>query len=280
MLGLTLFCTCILLVALTAGMYAMRVFAVISQAQALADQMALAGACKLNEHNQLGQLNELVGGCRQLVYASRLNYEQSAQIDDNLNLPIDNLHLLTEQLLSEDRDSALEIERQTMLWRSAALTKSTKAIAHAVETSYCHAGVPGLAIKYPEVQSISFGAVQSINSSVSAVKGIPELAAYDATIKVYEPTGTLYRGSANAKLPGEDSDLHFYLSSLAAPVSNWTAPPRLILPTAVVPVDNKYSPSAVRVSVTIPIEFHNDILPQLELTAVSAAASTGAATIP
>src|SRR5277367_6601362 len=74
----------LLILFITIGTSFSMVLFVQNQVQRLADQVALTGACQLNDGNRLGQMNNLVARCRQLVYASRQNTYLAANSSSDL----------------------------------------------------------------------------------------------------------------------------------------------------------------------------------------------------
>src|SRR5262245_30519447 len=82
-----------------------------SRLQSSADEIAMAGARKLNEFNRLGQMNDMVARCRQMVYASN---KQMTEAESDHNDPL--MEKLTRQLDDEALESAgtLDTERKKL----------------------------------------------------------------------------------------------------------------------------------------------------------------------
>lgn len=216
-----------------------------NQLQKLADQVSLAGACQLNDGNRLGQMNDLVARARQLVYASRQNYE--ASFNNNKEL-----QQLTQQLLEEDRQSVTRLEKERIRLQALSVKEARKAMNEVFSSQKDAYGVslPWIVVKPPALTGVTFGSVSNVDSNASAKHGIEELIAHDQTAK-FVRKDLLYCGNINAKLPQEDNDLDFYLSSLAAPVQEIIAPARLILSDSFHPQTAVYLPTAVEVRVGI-----------------------------
>src|SRR5262249_28858838 len=75
------------------------VFFAQSRLQSSADEIALAGARKLNEFNRLGQMNDMVARCRQLVFATD---KQKTEVEESHKNP------QLEKLIRQLDDEALE----------------------------------------------------------------------------------------------------------------------------------------------------------------------------
>src|SRR5437868_14204820 len=50
-------------------------FFIYNRLQASANEVALEGARTLNQHDSIGQMNNMIGRCRQLVYSSDKKYD-------------------------------------------------------------------------------------------------------------------------------------------------------------------------------------------------------------
>src|SRR5438093_12158379 len=80
-------------------------FFIYNRLQASANEVALAGARKLNEHDSIGQINNMIGRCRQLAYSSTKKY-------DDVMAHYPQLETLAQELRDEAQSSANELETQ------------------------------------------------------------------------------------------------------------------------------------------------------------------------
>src|SRR5690242_3291116 len=71
MLWLSLLGFLTVIIGLMVGASFINLLFVQNQVQKLTDEATINGAVKLNDGNRIGQMNELVSHCRQLVYTSR-----------------------------------------------------------------------------------------------------------------------------------------------------------------------------------------------------------------
>jgi len=122
--------------------------------QSSADEIALTGAKKLNENDRLGQMNNMVARCRQLVYSSREDYEHTKR-----DFP--DLESFASPLLNESRQSAtdMETERKTLTARVQA--EAEAAMQHKfneIKAGYALT-LPWLSIHSPQLKMTAFGKV-------------------------------------------------------------------------------------------------------------------------
>jgi hypothetical protein len=236
----------LLLIFITIGTSFSMVLFVQNQVQRLADQVALTGACQLNDGNRLGQMNNLVARSRQLVYASRQNTYLAANSSTDLQQ-------LAQQFLDEDRQNAVALDQERGRLQILASREATQAMkdTFAQQSALYTMVLPWLVVKAPSMSNASCGQINAIDSNVTALTGIEDLADYDRSKKYIQKASQLYAANTDEKLPGEDGDLHFYLASLAAPVNDNIAPARLALSSVFRPVVGSYLPSATNVSVQI-----------------------------
>jgi hypothetical protein len=221
-----------------------------------ADNLTLSLAGALNKDDKIGQMNNVVARCRELVFVSRQNADAASQERNQILAPLAN------QLLDESRSSAqfVEAERKNEI---AYITKKTR---EAVEryTMGTHNEstftLPWFKTYDPQVQDVYLGYIDKVQSNVINTGVITELRDHDEKQKYFEKGSQLYRGNIDAKLPSPDSDLIFKISSLPADVDSSVSPPRLTNPEVFVKLsplflDEKYTnqrsadqiPSAVEV---------------------------------
>ncbi|PWT99629.1 MAG: hypothetical protein C5B53_05115, partial [Candidatus Melainabacteria bacterium] len=246
-------------------------FDVQGRLQHFVDEVALCGACELNRSNQLGLINELTARCRQSVYAARENRSiaQYASPEEQM---------LADDILDEDRQDAdqLNIERKEL--EKSTMAAARKAVLESFNSQsekFC-LSLPWLWVKKPYLVSIEFGSVYGTESNVKALTGIEQLATYDDSMKFTHKNSGLYTGNIDAKLPGEDSDLQFKISSLPASVNSVVAPARIILPEVFRMQPKEQLHSAVKVVIGVEVGsgvFHRTVN---TIIATGSAATSGA----
>src|SRR5271154_5887383 len=126
-----------------------------SQVQKLADEVAMAGACQLNDGNRFGQMNDLVVRCRELVFASRQN------CDTSFNNRNKELEQLTQQLLDEDRQNALLLEKERASLRTLAIKEATLTMNDVFSRQKAVYGLalPWLVVRPPVLSDLRFGSI-------------------------------------------------------------------------------------------------------------------------
>lgn len=191
-----------------------------------ADRLTLSLAESLNKDDKIGQMNNVVARCRELVYVSRQNADAAANERNAVLTPLAN------QLLDESRSSAQFVEAE----RKNEIAYLTKKARQAVEDYNMHThtdstfNLPWFKTYDPEVQDVYFGYIDKVQCNVTNTEVIPDLRLFDEQKKYFEKGSQLYRGNIDAKLPSPDSDLTFKLSSLPANVDRSVSPPRLTNP--------------------------------------------------
>lgn len=242
MLTMTALVVGLLLTACIIGFGFYLLLAQQKKGQGQADSLSLALAENLNKGDKVGQMNNVVARCRELVYVSRQNADTAASDRNAVLIPLAN------QLLDEARSSAqlVEAERKNQI---AYILKQTRS---SVDDYSVHTHVdstftlPWFKTYDPEVKDVYLGYIDKVQSNVTNTEVIPDLRVFDEQQKYFEKGSSLYKGNIDAKLPSPDGDLTFKLSSLPANVENSVAPPRLTNPEVFVnlgPVfeDGKYS---------------------------------------
>lgn len=209
---------------LMVGVSFLNILFVQNQAQKFADEAALAGAVTLNDSNRIGQMNDMVARSRQLIFTSRLVTELAPSTTPDLQQ-------LAGQFLDEDRQSAIDLEKERARLQLLCRVEAIKAINTRLtqQTSLYRNLAPWLRMNIPHVNSVEFGSVRNTDSNVQALKGVEDLYLYDKSKQFIDKSCMLYWGNIDAKLPEEDNDLTFKLSPLSAPVNNKISPARLAL---------------------------------------------------
>jgi hypothetical protein len=208
--------------------------------QTTADQISLNTALLLNDNDRIGQMNNVVEHCRELVYISRVNNDKAQE-------PMNRFwRVLAGQLLDESRENAQLVEDE----RKNQIKICVKNIQNAAWWRIKHAPtgsslqLPWFRADFPETSEVRLGWIYGVQSNVENLQVIPSLRDFDLQQKYIQKGSNLYMGNINAKLPEPDDDLDFKLSSLPAPVSGTVAPIRLTSPdvfrnTACIFADNK-----------------------------------------
>ncbi len=217
--------------------------------QTTADELAIAGARKLNELDRIGQMNNMIARSRQLVYASRHQLEIA-----QTHFP--QVVELSQKLVDEARDGAHELDQQRLHLRGVNSSEVQTAVMEKFnQLKERHAMVlPWIRVSIPENPQIRIGYIDQVQSNVSLLENLDELQNADQAPAVSDSQSKLYQENINPKLAGSDGDLNFKLSSLPAPVENTVAPARATLAASFKPVPNDDLQSAVQVEIVLQVE--------------------------
>jgi hypothetical protein len=212
--------------ALFACLVAFAFYMLMSQqkkGQTTADEASLSLARVLNDGDRIGQMNNVIERCRELVYTSRVN-------DDLAQDPKNTLWKdLSAQLLAESRENARLVEAE----RKNQIKVCVKNLQDIVWTRNKKAptgkrfSLPWFESYFPQVSELKIGSIKAVESNVENLQVIPNLREFDLQSKYIQKGSNLYMGNINAKLPSPDNDLDFKLSSLPADVAGTVAPSRL-----------------------------------------------------
>ena len=253
-----------------------------NQLQKFSDDIAMAGALQLNDADRLGQFNNLEARCRQLVYASRQQAIQTAQTSQGGNggLGGSDIQQLAQDLLDEDRQSAQELEKERLRLQNLAMQEAKVAISKEFnrQSTIYRMAMPWLKIEMPKLESVEFGTVADTASNVTALKAFDDLFDFDMKKKIVQPVSNLYYGSINAKLPDDDQDLNFRISTLAAPVRNQISGARLLSNDVFRTITDTQFPSTVRIAVSANVKPGGSVTAST-LKVVSCATTTGASIV-
>lgn len=254
-----------------------------SRLQNSANEIALAGARKMNENDRIGQMNNMTARSRQLVYCST---ETFAQVDASYT----HLRHLAEQLAEEARDSARDLDNEhDFLAHYAKVDAEGAMMAKYAEirTSYPMC-LPWLKVEAPTIGHYRSGKIVDVESNVPEMRGFSELATHDTTagyVKIY-PDMKLYKQAINARLPGTDSSLDFKIDSLPAPIADSASASIMSTSTAIAParavladkfrnVGGDEIPSACQVRLKLKVSTTLGATAQSEAQAIGTAAATG-----
>jgi hypothetical protein len=238
-----------------------------------ADEIALAGARKLNYMDRLGQMNNMICRSRQLVFTSQKQLSEA-----ETHYP--QVSLLAQRLHEESREMALELESQRQHLRTISREEATVAMQDKfdkLKNTY-PMWLPWLRVEMPSLTEKTFGKIKDIDSNAAQLQNVDELDGWDSTTYISNKPGLkLYKEGVNAKLPpGGDGDLNFKLSSLPTPVDKNINPARILLKKSFIELVGDDLPSAT--SVKLEIQLSTGLGPQAsnKMLAIGTAAATGA----
>lgn len=188
------------------------------------EKVALNAAQKLNDNDNAGKINNLIGCSRELVFDARSMHNKT------LDGPFLEYEKLAAQVLEQSRDGAELVadERQRLVNSSISELKSIvkeKTTPFGREVALFDA-----AVEKPRIESFSVGTLDNLESNVVASTGIPELTAYDTSHQYLKHGKDMdfYCARNSLKLPAPDDDLNFELSPLPIAVNGNSAPLRLV----------------------------------------------------
>ena len=191
-----------------------------------ADEVTLNVAKLMNGDDRVGQMNNVVERCRELVYVSRTNLNKSTSVPNGL------YQSLAQQLLDESRANSLlvENERLNQINLTTQRVKNYIAQHNGTTRTGSRLSLGFFQTQFPIILQADFGTTAGVQCNVENLLVIPELKDYDVNQRFIQPGSNLYMGNINAKLPSPDSDLNFMLASLPANVGGTVAPVRLANP--------------------------------------------------
>jgi hypothetical protein len=226
MLSVTALLAGILLFVCVVGFTGYMLLSQQKRGQTDADEVTLNVAKLMNGDDRVGQMNNVVERCRELVYASRANLTKAG----NMSTPL--YQSLAQQLLDESRANSqiVENERLNQINLTSQRVKNYIAQHNATTRTGSRLALPFFQTQFPVILQADFGAIAGVQCNVQNLLVIPELKDYDVNQHYIQPGSNLYMGNINAKLPAPDSDLNFMLASLPANVGGTVAPVRLANP--------------------------------------------------
>jgi hypothetical protein len=253
------------------------VFFAHNRLQTTADEIALAGARKLNEFNRLGQMNDLIARSRQLVFGVSKEYDQ---VRTESNNPA--MEKFAQQLKDEAVDSAAFLDNERQVLADLAATEAKAEMQKRfdeVKGSYSMV-LPWLTVQAPQLVTSGTGKLIGLQSNVQQLQGIDELVGTDKQAgNVFQGSGKLvsvYSIDKDATLPIANSP-HFYFSPLAAPIANDISPARTVLPETIESVKGNYAPCATELQLSLKVATGLGPHGEGVFNVRSAAAATGGA---
>lgn len=193
------------------------------RAQGEVESLAMDFATSINKDDWVGEMNNMTGFSRELVYTSRQAVDEVMK-----NKPF--LRPLAIQMMDEARQSAQLVDSEKQVLTELLLKKLQTASNIAADSQAktpSSLSLPGVDTKSPKVANVDAGYIEGVLSNVSGPQAIPELKDYDLQQKNISEKGGVYLGNKNALLPSPDDDLNFRFSSLPAPVKGTVSPTRL-----------------------------------------------------
>lgn len=242
--------------------------------QTSADEISLAGAKKLNDRDRIGQMNNMVARCRQLVHSSREDF-------DTTKKDYPELASFAEPLLEEARTSALDLELERKKMNAVAESEALQAMQarfNDIKGTYAMV-LPWLTIGTPVMTARGLGKFDEVQSNVTEFTQFTELKDVDRTQNyvTINPGGlNLYTAERNHKLVNTDADLDFNLSSLPPLVGKQVSSARNIQPKNMVPTKSGYASSAAGVILQLKVSTSLGVSTGSTLLAKGAALTTGA----
>lgn len=243
-----------------------------SRLQSSADEIALAGARKLNEFNRLGQMNDMIARSRQLLYGID---KQKEEVEGFHNDP--SFEKLTRQLDDEALESAeiLDSERHKLaVVANEEARKTMNQKFDQIKGSY-NIALPWLTIEAPGLVMNDTGSVSGMQSNAHELEGFPELSQDDKSNLIDGKPTSLYRAENDARLPIANSP-SFKFSPLPPAVGNEMAPARAVLPGSFKSLTGDYAPCCARAGLKINVGSGLGPKAKADFRVVSAAIATGA----
>jgi hypothetical protein len=264
---------------LTLGSSFGSLFFMYNRLQASANEVALEGARTLNAHDRVGQMNNMIGRCRQLVYSDSENY-------DAVVAHYPQLEQLALEMRDESIDNANLLESERLVLLNHARQTAIAAMEDkwdSIKGSYPIV-LPWLKVSAPGGLDFRLGKIENTESNVVEFTAFPELFTHDrGQGSIRQPDNpanpaalSLYRQCINARLPAPNAGLTFKITSLAAPVQGTISPARIVRNPAFEPIPSGQIPSAAQVRLTLPVATGLGAQASSVLTAIGSAAATGA----
>lgn len=239
--------------------------------QTTADELALAGARKLNEQDRIGQMNNMIARSRQLVFDANESV-------DTANLSLHHLSGLADRLHTESREGAALLESERQKLHIISQNEAFQTVLNRFNgLKEGHALVlPWLQVSIPVTPAVYFGCTDKVKSNVPVLEGVEELKSEDQSHNYLSTDGSqLYKDNIDARLPGSDGDLHFFISSLPAPVLTDIAPARAILARSYKDAADGQLTSTVRVELQLDVATGLGAHSESKMKAIGTAVATG-----
>lgn len=246
-----------------------------SRLHTAADEIAMAGAKRLNDRDRLGQMNNMIQRCRQLVFSSRKDFDKTKSQE---------IEQFAKQLLDEAKQSAKDLEDERKNVLGSAKNDANKAMTerfNKIKDTF-PMQLPWLIVGTPKFNLDDFGKIKEMDSNVEEMDKIEELKNKDRGSRYVKKHGSglsLYKAEDEGRLD-QDNELVFKLSSLPAPVKRTIAPARTFLQSKfdaeTVKSLEGYFPSSVKVTLKLDVESGLGPKVSSNMVATGTAITTGA----
>lgn len=258
------------------------------RSQYYVDSLAIDLAPKINVDDRVGQMNQLEGRNRELVFQSR---ERCNKINEQ---GLRFLQPMADQLLMEARDghALVEAERRNQIYL---IVQDVREAVHAYNKARNDRSnfiFSWLKTYEPDVLRVDLGSVNKVQSNVESLQFVEELAVWDRKQNFVEGGSNLYKGGIDARLPFPDTELEYQICSLPARIEGTYAPVRIInaeafrrLATIIdggkaVPYRLDQIPSAIQVFTKMEVAVDEDPAKRTAVRVASSAATGGATADP
>jgi hypothetical protein len=190
--------------------------------QSKIETLSLSMAVSINKDDWVGEMNNLTGYSRELVYSSRKAFEETVAHHPRMRP-------LALQLMDEARQSAALVETERGLLKVLILKDLQKTTNAADEDQSKKGGIslPGVSGEPTRITRVDAGYIDGVVSNVAVPTGMPDLREYDLANKYASEKSNTYLANIDARLPSPDDDIAFEFCSLPAPAKNTLAPERL-----------------------------------------------------
>lgn len=210
---------------LAAAMIVICFFMVLNQQRrdtSQTDAHALGFASQINGQDWVGEINNMTGFARELVFTSRQELQQ-------VNKECPQFNRLATQLLDEARLSAIQIEadKKTLLNDIDASIKVAIRKAESEQKTQRGLSLAWFSTEPSQLETVEIGFMDGVASNVRGPFAIPTLKEFDLNSKFLDEKSGFYNGNINAILPEPDNDLDFRICSLPACVKETVSPVRL-----------------------------------------------------
>ena len=216
---------CLILVLTGIAFWFQLVFFSNQRLQDSGEKVALIAAQKLNENDNVGRLNNLIGDSRELVFTARRMH------DVTLNNPhFRDYEKLAAQYVEQTREGARIVgdERQRLV--NATVADMRKLVKGKITSLGREVELFDAAVDKPVILDFKLGSLDNMESNVQAPHVVPELIAHDQAHSFLKrgKDFDFYVAGKSLKLPAPDDDLDFLLSPLPMAVNESAAPMRLV----------------------------------------------------
>ncbi len=186
------------------------------------DAHALGFAAKINGQDWVGEINNMTGFARELVFTSRQDCLQ-------VQRECPQFAELATQLLDEARLSAMQVEADKRTLLNGIDTSLKVSIRSAEQEQKKQRGLSlaWFSTEASQLETVEIGFMEGVASNVRGPEAIPALKTFDTSSKFLDEKSGFYNGNINAKLPEPDNDLDFRICSLPACVKATVSPVRL-----------------------------------------------------